>query len=369
VIGRPRLPRPHLHDPHPRGGHFGLPRFGLRHFGRPHFGRPHPGPGMSLYLLSPLIAELVLGSSPPLVFAILSWTDIPMYGGGAILIRELALRWRKGWPTIIALGVAYAIAEEGIAIRTFFDPAASPLQGFKDYGWFGGANWVWIASMALYHSLVSIALPIMLVTMAFPDRAREPWVSTQWLRRAAAGLVGIVGLWLVVIYHPAVDGRLIVASVLAIGAIGLIARRLPAAVAFRPAAPPAPSPRRVVIVVAVSILGIFFVAVSKGLGGPPIVAIAGQLAIAALLLRWLGRHSAQPGWSNRQRFAVATGVFVCMWLFSPFVELTGGHGQVIVMLVGIWISRRVWRRLEAEDGAIPEPPRPLFAEMSAISDA
>src|SRR5512140_3257017 len=147
---------------------------------RPRFGRP--GPGMALYLLSPVIAELMLGSSPPIPFLLLSWTNIPMYGGGAILIRELAIRWRKGWPTIIALGVAYAVAEEGIIVRTFFDQGAPQLAGLKDYGWAFGANWVWITSMAIYHSLVSIALPILLVTMAFPERAREPWVSTRWLR-------------------------------------------------------------------------------------------------------------------------------------------------------------------------------------------
>ena len=320
---------------------------------------------MALFLLSPIIAELMLGSSPPLAFVLLSWTNIPMYGGGAVLIRELAIRWRKGWPTIIALGVAYAVAEEGIIIRTFFDVNASPIAGLKDYGWLFGANWVWITSMSIYHSLVSIALPIMLVTMAFPERAREPWVSTRWLGRAVAAFLAIAAIWLA-FWHAAVDGRLIIASVVAIELIGVVAYLLPAefplpgmrpasaagpgsapAVRSSPAVRSAPGPWRVVVTVAVSILGVFFMAISKA--GPPIVPIVGQLAIAGALLWWLGRASAAPGWTDRQRFAVAVGVFTCMWLFSPVVELAGGFGQLVVTGVGIWVSWRIWSILRDEE--------------------
>ena len=331
---------PHLpHPPH-------LPR---PHLPRP--GRPHPGPGMSLYLLSPVIAELMLGSSPPLTFALLSWTDIPMYGGGAILIRELALRWRKGWPTIVALGVAYAIAEEGIAIRTFFDAAGGPTKDLGTYGWFAGANWVFIAGIVLYHAFISIALPIMLVTMAFPGRAKEPWVSGRWLRRSTAGLVGIVALWLVAIWHPAVDGRWIVASLGAIGAIGFIARRLPERIPFDPGHPPSSAPRlrRVVAVVAVSNVAILLSVYDKGFGTPPIVAIALIYGILAITLRWIGRNAASPNWTDRHRLALATGVFAWFWCWSPFLEMTGAHGQVIVTLIGIWAVRRAWVRLARDE--------------------
>jgi hypothetical protein len=305
---------------------------------------------MSLYLLSPVIAELVLGASPPLNFVLFSWSLIPMYGGGAILIRELALRWGKGWPTIIALGVAYAIAEEGIAVRTFFDPTAPALSGLKDYGWIFGANWVWIVGLCLYHAFVSIGLPIMLVSMHFPDRAKEPWVSDRWLRLAAFGFVAIVTFWLLAYQRP-VDGRYVMAALAVIAWIALIAYRLPEDVSIGPGKGGVPSPRTVAIVVASSVIGIFLMSITRGLGQPPPLAAAEMLAIAALCSFRLARWAARPGWSDRHRFAMATGVFAWMILFSPLVELSGGLGQVVVALVTAWLTRRTWRRLAAQEAA------------------
>ncbi len=75
-----------------------------------------------LALLSPIMAEMLSGSSPPLeFFAGLGFVFlIPLYGGGALLVRELTIRWDKGWATVIALGAAYGIIEEGIAVKSFF---------------------------------------------------------------------------------------------------------------------------------------------------------------------------------------------------------------------------------------------------------
>jgi probable HAF family extracellular repeat protein len=57
-----------------------------------------------------------------------------LYGSGSILIRELSLRWRKGWPSILALGAAYGIVEEGLMVKSFFDP------NWVDLGTLGGKD-------------------------------------------------------------------------------------------------------------------------------------------------------------------------------------------------------------------------------------
>ncbi len=78
-----------------------------------------------LFLLSPAIAELLSGSAPPLeFFNPLGFVILAsLYGSGAILARELALRWRKGYLSLLLLGAAYGVIEEGLIVKSFFDPA------------------------------------------------------------------------------------------------------------------------------------------------------------------------------------------------------------------------------------------------------
>ena len=81
-------------------------------------------PIITLALLSPVIAELLSGSSPPLEFFnpfgfILL---VGLYGCGVIIVRELSIRWKKGWGSILLLGAVYGIIEEGLAVKSFFDP-------------------------------------------------------------------------------------------------------------------------------------------------------------------------------------------------------------------------------------------------------
>ncbi len=76
-------------------------------------------PVFTLALLAPFIAEFLLGATPIsrlegfVVLALL-------YGGGAVLIRELVRRRSgSGWGRIVVLGAAYALIEEGLAVQSF----------------------------------------------------------------------------------------------------------------------------------------------------------------------------------------------------------------------------------------------------------
>ncbi len=73
-------------------------------------------PVLTLAILAPLLTEVIFGSTPistpyPFVFILyLFW-----YGGGALIIREIARR--KGfirWPQILILGAAFALTEDGL---------------------------------------------------------------------------------------------------------------------------------------------------------------------------------------------------------------------------------------------------------------
>ena len=40
-----------------------------------------------------------------------------LYGGGAVLIRELTIRWQKSWVSLLVLGAAYGIIEEELMVK------------------------------------------------------------------------------------------------------------------------------------------------------------------------------------------------------------------------------------------------------------
>ena len=78
-------------------------------------------PVLLLLVIAPLVAEFLLGdvtlaSLPALVLF------IPLYGGGAVLIREVVRRGGGGWPAIVVFAAAYGVVEEGLATQSLFNP-------------------------------------------------------------------------------------------------------------------------------------------------------------------------------------------------------------------------------------------------------
>lgn len=128
-------------------------------------------PILFLILLSPTIAELLSGSSPPLEFfnPISFLLLLGLYGGGLLIIRELSVKWGKGWGSILLLGASYGIIEEGLAVKSFFDPNWMDLGILGSYGRFIGVNWVWTLCLTIFHTLFSIALPILIFTLVYPE--------------------------------------------------------------------------------------------------------------------------------------------------------------------------------------------------------
>jgi hypothetical protein len=69
------------------------------------------GPALGLFLLVPFVGEFLLGN---LTVGELGLVLVlaPLYGFGALLVRELGRR-SGGWPTMVLLAAAYALIEEG----------------------------------------------------------------------------------------------------------------------------------------------------------------------------------------------------------------------------------------------------------------
>jgi hypothetical protein len=62
---------------------------------------------VGLILLAPYVGEFLLGNQP---ITALPWllALAPMYGGGALLVREVGRRLRGGWPVLVLLAAGYA---------------------------------------------------------------------------------------------------------------------------------------------------------------------------------------------------------------------------------------------------------------------
>src|SRR5262245_15781139 len=65
------------------------------------------GPALALLIIAPLIAEFLLGDFNIRQIGFLG-VFIPVYGAGALLVREITRRARRGWPTMLLLALAYA---------------------------------------------------------------------------------------------------------------------------------------------------------------------------------------------------------------------------------------------------------------------
>jgi hypothetical protein len=191
-----------------------------------------------LAVITPVIAELTLGN-PPLsrIWLMLLW--IPIYGAGTVLIRELVRRRRGGWPSILLLGLAYGIVEEGLVLQALSSPTMYGVAGWAPR--FLGLNSAYSELNLPYHAVFSVTLPILLADLAFPSLRDRPYLKRTGV--VVAGVVFVLGgLLLRVTVATSIDpGYQAPVAVLA-GCVAAVA--LLAVVALRvlpPTAPDAPT--------------------------------------------------------------------------------------------------------------------------------
>ncbi len=279
-------------------------------------------PALFLFFLAPTIGELLSGSAPPveffnpLILLILS----ALYGSGAVLVRELALRWNKRWPTILLLGLAYGIIEEGLLVKSFFDPDWVDLGILGTYGRLAGVNWVWSVSLTLYHATVSIAIPILLTELLYTDRRDEPWIGRRGMIGLSILLAAVVlfGALALAPYRPPFIPYLF-AIVATIG-LYFLAHRKP-----QRFAPPDMAPRWRPLWI--GMIGFFSMAAFfiggwalPELGIPPVLTIGFLITLALVILRLLRWASGEGAWSDVGRLALANGTLTFFILLAFFAE-------------------------------------------------
>jgi hypothetical protein len=149
---------------------------------------------ITLFFVAPFVAEYLLGDlSLKLLPALILMA--PMYGGGALLIREQVRRKGRGWPTILCLGTAYALLEEGLVTQSLFNPDYLRLHGHflepAHIAALGVGGW-WTMLMLNVHAFWSIGVSIALVEGLWPELEREPWLGN--VRYTVVGIVFLIGL-------------------------------------------------------------------------------------------------------------------------------------------------------------------------------
>jgi len=282
---------------------------------------------VALYLLAPLVAELLSGSTPPL-----AWNNVGgvvltvgLYGSGALLAREIVRVRGLSWGNLALLGVAYGVLEEGITYQSWFNPRWTPPP---DAARVFDVNWTFVAGFTRIHLVLSIITSIVLAEALFHALATRPWLGREG-RIAFTAWLSLVVFVLAVSYgflifhgqgydHPPVSYA--IAPVLFV-----VCLLLGAMVRIRPVQPVGSQrPPRFWSLRIAGFLGASAVLINlfvlRNVLLIPLVPIAFIIATDLLGAYLVRRWARRPGWGMRHRLALVSGVMGVFIVFSPVVE-------------------------------------------------
>jgi len=263
-------------------------------------------PAIGLFFLAPFISEYLLGDFPLTKLGYLMILA-PLYGGGALLIREIVRRTERGWLTILMLAFAYAVLEEAFTTQTLFNPNYLKLNlHLLDPAYIsvlGIGGW-WTVFVLTLHTVWSISTSIALVEVCVP--ARE---TTPWLRWPGLTLVSVLFALSVVastrfqIKHNgfvATKMQFVVSGVVVVATV-IAAFLLPRRRAGKKASP-APSPWLAGTVALIA--GSLFLIVPRAWAWG---AVAIYLAVDIMVIFVVTGMSRRSGWAGKHRLALASG--------------------------------------------------------------
>lgn len=261
---------------------------------------------LGLLVLAPWVGEFLLGNIPLREIAALPFL-VPLYGAGALLIREVARRTGRGWPTMLVLGLAYGVIEAGLVDQSLFNPSFEghefqvvtpvPLLGIS------AAN---AMSFLVGHVVWSIGIPIAIVEILTRDAARaEPWLGRVGLLVTAVAYIGGCAMVFGFVYSE--EGFLASPAQQAGAAVAALAL-VAVAFAIRPGKPPrangkVPRPSRLGVV-SFAYSSVFFARPENWAG---VAMGAAMLALAAVAVAHWAR---QERWRTRHLYALCAGTLL-----------------------------------------------------------
>ncbi len=284
-------------------------------------------PAIGLFLLAPFVGEFLLGnlSIGELGLGIIL---APMYGAGALLIREVARRTGRGWPTMILLAVAYALMEEGPIDQLLWNDSYAGhdlLHGDSFIPAVGMSVELTLAIVAL-HTVWSICVPIALVETLTPDRRTTPWLRTPGL--VITAIVYVAGG--VLVFFGNYSEEHFIATPWQIGSVTVVIAAL-VVLAFGIKSSNRRIPGRAPAPAYVGLLA--FLGTSAYWGSSVLVTAAWFewvgvivfLVVAGVGVALIRRWSRQDGWDQRHVFALAAGATLTyVWSAFPTAPESGG---------------------------------------------
>jgi len=315
--------------------------------------RTHPL--LSLLILTPGIPEYLSSSSPinaiilnPPQFVFQLLANLGLYGSGALLIHDARVRWNKGWGTVLLLGGAYGILEEGVALSTLFDPNAGPVGALGVYGHWLGVNWIWAAGIVPFHAVFSIAIPILLLGIAIPETKLKPLLSPRGTTAVIAILTADVVFLMFVVWRLSgywMGWPILALSMLSIGGLILASRKAALLCGGRVGGGVPAKPLKAAVV------GMsFFPAVilaqglGRGAGLPGAAAFLLVILVQAAYLFYVTRRSWGEG--SKSVIAIVLGLLGPIMVLGVLAELALpltllADGAVVLFFRRLWARGRV----------------------------
>lgn len=312
----------------------------------------------TLVLLTTLCAELSFTA----VAVPFTWLLLPllmvMYGAGVLVVRESATRVGASWPSLVLLGLAYQLTEDGLGLQALTSPH---MYGAGDWGWRAlGVNWTYWESQIGVHVVFSVLIPIMLTDLLFPAHRGQPYLRTRgFVGAGVLAVAGVLGLRFVISgtedpgYRTPwgwTAGLFVAIAVLAWTALRVQrSRRLPG-----PApAPDAPKPAFVGATALVVTIAFLALLLPPGLRGESVfgdsiplflpVAAAGVLGLgfAWTVCRW----RTTLDWGDLHRLWLAGGLLVGHTAFmmpaSPIAVLVGATTIALEVVLLVLLARHL----------------------------
>lgn len=298
-------------------------------------------PALGLFFLAPLTAEYLIGyldSTGDFINLLIGLLFLaPLYGGAALIIREITRRAGRSWPTILLLAAAFGVFQAGMVDHSLFNPSFMDIEWWEEalnptYIPALGISGYFTLNFILGHVFWSIGAPIVVVEALVPERKSEPWLGKPGL-----GFIAILYLLAsALIFMDIVETEQFLPSTAQfVGTAVLVIALIAAAFTFtgrpRPVVDrPAPSPWMVgaVVLIVLSLPTLLEVAFELlGASSQFIVdwrgfALNSGLYLLLALLVWRWSHSKE--WHDSHLLALAGGALLNRAWIAFLVEPVAG---------------------------------------------